>query len=152
MQVVLGCYSSFSFIIFSASQKGRGVFGLRSYPGFLNFPPTFRGFFVGCFGGLRVSPVDTYPKLRSFFLMYCSQFCFLGSVWASNKAQWTTTAQLTRNVVSCYMCVVGKPVVKNSRYTVTRHLLYESILIHCIKTVFYQKLFSPFSKYEKIHR
>ena len=42
------------------------------------------------------------------------------------------------------MCVVAKPVVKNSRYTVTRHLLYESILIHCIKTVFYQKLFSPF--------
>ena len=51
-----------------------------------SIPPTFRGFFVGCFGGLRVSPVDTYPKLRSFFLMYCSQFYFLGSVWASNKA------------------------------------------------------------------
>ena len=152
MQVILLRYSSFSFIIFSASQEGRGVFGLRSYSGFLNFPHLFAVFLQGALVASECLLQIRIQNSVKFFLMYCSQFCFLDSVWASNKAQWSTTAQLTRNVVSCYMCVVGKPVVKNSRYTVTRHLLYESILIHCIKTVFYQKLFSPFSKYEKIHR
>ena len=34
------------------------------------------------------------------------------------------------------MCVVAKPVVKNSRYTVTRHLLYESILIHSVSKLY----------------
>ena len=43
-----------------------------------------RGFFVGVFPGLRVSLVDTYPKLRSVSLMYSVMhsllFRFLGSV------------------------------------------------------------------------
>ena len=39
-------------------------FGLGSYLAFLNFFPVSRGFFVGVFPGLRVSLVDTHPKLR----------------------------------------------------------------------------------------
>ena len=43
-----------------------------------------RGVFVGVFPSLRVSPVDTYPKLRSVSVMYSvmhsSLFRFLGSV------------------------------------------------------------------------
>ena len=39
-------------------------FGLGSYLAFLYFFPVSRGFFVGVSPGLRVSLVDTHPKLR----------------------------------------------------------------------------------------
>ena len=39
------------------------------------FPRPSRGFFVGVFPSLRVSPVDTYPKLRSVSLMYSVRLC-----------------------------------------------------------------------------
>ena len=64
-------------------------FGLGSYPGFLYFVPVPRGFYVGVFPGLRVSLVNTYPKLRVIFLdVFCDVFftiLFFRLSWSSIK-------------------------------------------------------------------
>ena len=107
MRVILGRYASFSawnlnyiyiyiyfpfiIIIFGGVGEGGGLhrkvvefLGLVLTQVSSTFSRPSRGFFVGVFPGLRVSPVDTYPKLRSVSLMYSvmhsSLFRFLGSV------------------------------------------------------------------------
>ena len=90
--------------------------------------PTFSRFFCRVLWWPPSVSCRYVSKTPFIFLDVLFAILFFRFSWASNKAQWSTTAQLTRNVVSCYMCVVGKPVVgkpvvKNSRYTVTRHIV-----------------------------
>ena len=103
MRVILGRYASFSawnlnyiyiyiyfpfiIIIFGGGGLHRKVvefLGLVLTQVSSTFSRPSRGFFVGVFPSLRVSPVDTYPKLRSVSVMYSvmhsSLFRFLGSV------------------------------------------------------------------------
>ena len=87
-------------------------FGLGSYPGFLYFVPVPRGFYVGVFPGLRVSLVDTYPKLRVIFLDVFFTILFFRLSWSSIKRSGLIRHNKPEMLLAV-ICVVGKPVVKN---------------------------------------
>ena len=72
-------------LFFRLRRKVVEFFGLGSYPGFLYFVPVPRGFYVGVFPGLRVSLVDTYPKLRVIFLDVFFTILFFRLSWSSIK-------------------------------------------------------------------
>ena len=77
------------------------------------FFPSLASFFVGVFPGLRVSLVDTYPKLRVIFLDVFFTILFFRLSWSSVKRSGLLRHNKPEMLLVSYLCVVGKPVVKN---------------------------------------